>query len=59
MEKEIKVSRVTTSYGFSIYPDVRKKQQELSTYYKKSMTKVVTELIEEEWDRLFGDDNEK
>jgi len=55
MEKVIKVSRVTKSYGFSIYPDVREKQAELAHYYNMSLTKVVMELIEEKHSEVFGE----
>ena len=53
-----KISQVTKPYGFNIYPSVRKMQIELAGHYNMSATKVVSELIEEDHKKVFGDDNE-
>ena len=50
-----KISQVTKAYGFNIYPSIRKMQIELAGHYNMSATKVVSELIEEDHKKVFGD----
>ncbi len=58
MEKqEKKVREVTKSYGFSIYPRIRKMQLKLAKHYNMSLTRLVMELIEEKYNEIFGKDN--
>jgi len=52
-------SEVTKSYGFDIYPSVRKKQVELARHYNLSAARLVVELIKEDHEKVFGKDDEE
>ena len=52
-----RVSEVTKSYGYSIYPRIRRMQEKLAAHYNLSLTRLVMELIEEKYKEVFGEDD--